>query len=174
MKLHVPIFCLLVAGIVGTASSQTFENLKASLIAQIDAAGSKLVQLAEAESQEQYSWRPMEGVRSVSEVYMHVALGNYNFLRMAGVTPPVKMERGLEKSVTTKADVIDWLKKSFVFAKKSIESMTEQDFAKETKMFGQDVTNGVVIVTLASHDHEHLGQSIAYARMNKVVPPWSM
>lgn len=174
MKLRLPLFALLIAGIVGTASSQTFKTLKASLVAQIDVAGSKLVRLAEAESQEQYSWRPMEGVRSVSEVYMHVAMGNYNFLRMAGVTPPMKMERGLEKSVTTKADVIEYLKKSFAFAKKSIEAMTEKDFAKKTKMFGQDATCGTVIVTLAAHDHEHLGQSIAYARSNKVVPPWSM
>ena len=70
--------------------------------------------------------------------------------------------------------MIEYLKKSFAFAKKSIEAMTEKDFAKKTKMFGQDATCGTVIVTLAAHDHEHLGQSIAYARSNKVVPPWSM
>lgn len=161
--------------IVGVSYCQPSQaGIKADLVAQIDAAGNKFAALAQAMSQEQYSWRPMDGVRSVSEVYMHVATSNYSFLRMMGVELPMKMEKGLEKSVTVKSEVLDWLKKSFAFTKESVNNMKDDDLGKATKLFGKDATYGAALATLVAHVHEHLGQSIAYARMNKVVPPWSM
>src|SRR3989454_9891121 len=70
-------------------------------------AETKLLRLAEAVPAEKYTWRPGEGVRSVSEVFLHVAAGNYGILRRGGAQPPEGLDlRGLGKSTTQKAK--DW------------------------------------------------------------------
>ena len=148
-------------------------GFRGDFLAQVDDVGKKLVSLAEAVPQEKYSWRPGEGVRSVSEVFMHVGGGSYFFLSFIGVKPPA-MERGMEKSVTDRAKVVQYLKDSFPFAKKSVENVKDEDLDKEAVMFGSKTTVRNVLFTLALHMHEHLGQSIAYARTCGVVPPWSM
>ena len=149
-------------------------GLRTDIIGQIDDAGNKIIQLAEAIPQEKYSWRPAEGVRSVSEVFMHVAGANYFFVRLAG-GPAAESQppRGAETSVTDKAQVLDWLRRSFAHVRTAIGNMSDADLAKTVDMFGQQTTARNVLLVNASHCHEHLGQLIAYARSNAVVPPWS-
>jgi len=165
--------CAVVVMAMSALGQMTGKGVQAGIIGQLKDAEEKIIALAGAMSQEQYAWRPMEGVRSVSEVYMHLVSGNYGLPRMIGVEPPMKMERGMEKSVTEKAKVIELLKSSFAHVKDAVGKLSDADLGKETKMFGQDATYLSVLLLLATHSHEHLGQSIAYARMNKVVPPWS-
>ena len=109
-------------------------------------------------------------IRSISEVYMHIAGGNYFLATFLGVPAP-KRTQDLEKTVTKKADVIAELKRSFEHLR-AAASKTE-DLEKQVKMFGSSTSHRGVMVTMLSHLHEHLGQSIAYGRMNGVVPPWS-
>src|SRR5437867_12887981 len=71
----------------------------------------QLVALAEATPAEKFSWRPAEGVRSMSEVYMHIALANFYLLSVTGPKMPIEIKENMEKSVTVKAEVIDWLKR---------------------------------------------------------------
>ncbi len=169
---------LLTAGLVLCMASGVFaqmpaKGLQADLADQVKQAGDKLVALAEKMTQEQYAWRPMEGVRSVSEVYKHAATSTVNILRMAGIEPPMKVDRNMVSSMTNKAEVIDLMKKAFKHAEDAIVGYSGEDLGKATKVFGQDGTNQSVLVLVVAHVHEHLGQSIAYARANKVVPPWS-
>jgi uncharacterized damage-inducible protein DinB len=143
------------------------------MVAQLDDAAGKLVQLAEAMPQEKYAWRPAEGVRSVSEVFVHVASANFFFPTMAGVQATSRPPRDAEKTVTEKAQVVDWLKRSMDHARSAIRGLTDADLDKPANMFGRPTTYRNVLLTMVSHVHEHLGQSIAYARMNHVTPPWS-
>jgi uncharacterized damage-inducible protein DinB len=140
-----------------------------------DAPASKLSQLAEAIPADKYTWRPAEGVRSVSEVLLHVAAGNFNIPRRLGVTPPEGIDfRTLETSTTDKAKVIDLLKRSIDGARAAITNMPDADLEKTSKWFdGRMITDREVMFFLGGHDHEHLGQMIAYARSIGVVPPWS-
>ena len=101
---------------------------------------------------------------------MHIAGGNYFLATFLGVEAP-KRAQDLEQSVTKKADVIAELKRSFEHLR-AAANRTE-DLEKPVKMFGSPTTRRGVFITMLSHLHEHLGQSIAYARMNGVVPPWS-
>ena len=121
----------------------------------------KIVQLAQAMPEATYGWRPEEGVRSVSEVYMHMASGNYGYGRRIGVESPADRNQW-EKTVTGKAEVIAKLKASYDAI---ITALEKADFSKPEVL--------ATAMNAISHGHEHLGQSIAYARMNKVVPPWS-
>jgi len=133
----------------------------------------EILGLAEAVPAEKYSWRPGEGVRSISEVFMHLAGANYLLPSFAGVKVPEGISRDMEKTVTQKAAVIDAIKKSFAHLRAAIEATPDADLDKPVKFFGMDSTvRGLYLVT-ANHEHEHLGQSIAYARMNGIVPPWT-
>jgi uncharacterized damage-inducible protein DinB len=146
-------------------------DAQSDLLANLADTEKKTVSLAEAMPAEKYSWRPMEGVRSVGEVYMHIAGANYMIPAALGAKPPAGITRDMEKTVTDKAKIIDHLKQSFAHARQAIESST--DNTKATKLFGRDNTHGGVKLLMITHLHEHLGQSIAYARTNKVAPPWS-
>ena len=135
----------------------------------------KIEDLAAAMPAEKYSWRPGEGVRSVGEVYMHIAGANYFVLKMAGVETPAGMgaSENMDKDANDKAKVADALKQSSEFLRQTIVKTADSDLDKKVKLFGQEMTMRGVFMLLVGHMQEHLGQSIAYARMNGVVPPWT-
>ena len=133
----------------------------------------KIISLAEAIPAEDYTWRPEEGVRSVSEVLMHVAGANYYLLSFAGIKTPDGATEEMGKDVIDKEKIIAALKTSFDDLSKNLDQLSNTDLEKQVKMFGSDSSIRNVIFTEMGHLHEHLGQLIAYARMNKVVPPWS-
>lgn len=146
-------------------------GVQSDILANLEATQKKVVSLAEAIPADKYTWRPAEGVRSISEVFMHIAGANYMIPSALGVKSPGTVTPGMEKSVTDKAKVVEHLKESFGHVKKALEGV--DDLSKATKLFGRDNTYGGVEILIISHLHEHLGQAIAYARMNKVTPPWS-
>jgi uncharacterized damage-inducible protein DinB len=146
---------------------------RAEVISDIEGIGKKLVDLATAMPAEKYAWRPAPGVRSVSEVYMHVVGANYLLPSFLGAKLPEGFDREMEKSVTDKAKVIEWLKKSIDNAKAAVSSASDADLDKKVKAFGREMTERRVLMIVQTHMHEHLGQSIAYARSNGIAPPWS-
>ena len=133
----------------------------------------KITSLAEAIPADKYTWRPAEGVRSVSEVLMHIAGSNYFLLKFAGIETPDNASEEMGKDVTDKEKIMSELKKSFDDLHNNIRKLESADLEKQVKMFGQETSTRNVIFTEMDHLHEHLGQLIAYARMNGVVPPWS-
>jgi uncharacterized damage-inducible protein DinB len=149
-------------------------DVRSEILGQIGEAREKLVALAEAMPAEKYGWRPGEGVRSVGEVFLHVAGGNYFIPTLWGAKPPAGIDmRNMEKDGGDKAKVIDTMKKSFDSVEAAIKAVPAADLEKKVKIFDHDGTEREVFLLVATHAHEHLGQSIAYARMNGVVPPWS-
>ncbi|MBI1804167.1 MAG: DinB family protein [Ignavibacteriae bacterium] len=148
-------------------------SFKTAFFSQLNDVEKKIVDLADAMPAEKYTWRPMEGVRSVSEVYMHIAGANYLLPTFMGVKAPEGIDRDAEKKITEKGQVIEFLKKSFVHVRKVVDDTQEADLTKPAKFFGQETTVLGIIMNIAVHMHEHLGQSIAYARMNQIVPPWT-
>jgi uncharacterized damage-inducible protein DinB len=134
----------------------------------------QLVALAEAIPADKYSWRPAPGVRSVSEVIMHIALANYELLSFTGPKlPPDLKSNDLEKTVTKKADVIDWLKRSLAAVKTARAQLKPGDLERKVKIDGKTVPVDGMYLRIIIHDNEHMGQLVAYARMNGIVPPWS-
>lgn len=134
----------------------------------------KFADLAEAIPAEKYTYRPGEGVRSVSELFLHVASANYFVSRAMGMMPPEGLDlRGLEKSTTGKQEIISRMKMSFDHLKSAMEQFGAGDAEKPMKLFGRDTTARGAMTMAITHLSEHLGQSIAYARVNGVVPPWN-
>lgn len=147
--------------------------MKESLIGNFDEVSKKLLDLAEAFPAEKYSWRPAEGIRSVSEVFMHVTGANFFLSTPFGQEMPADMEKGMEQKVTEKADVIAWLKRSIAHARGAFEAADLAAGGEKVPFFGQEMSKDSILLILLSHNHEHLGQAIAYARSTGVVPPWS-
>ena len=133
----------------------------------------KLVSLAEAIPQDKYDWRPMEGVRSVSEVLKHVAGANFSLFQFVGDKKHESMGEDLGKDVTDKEQIIKKLKDSYAYAKDFISKMNMADLEKDVSFYGTKTNYRGMLFIIMTHGHEHLGQLIAYARMNKIVPPWS-
>ncbi len=153
--------------------------LQNDLLAVLGDSEKKVLSLADAVPQSKYGWRPAPGVRSIGEVYLHIAFGNYALTKMAtGKEPPAdaKWEMNATKwdvQTTDKAEIRKTLEKSFAHMHQVIAAFPDADLDKKVNFFGHEVTARSVLVTLVGHIGEHLGQEIAYARSNKVTPPWS-
>ncbi len=149
-------------------------GVRGEILRSIEDAQKKLIALAEATPAEKFAWKPGEGVRSTGEVFAHVAGGNYFLPTFWGAKMPEGLDpRGFEKDGGDKAKTIDTLKKSFDYVHQTIAAVPDSDLDRTVKFFGQEGSVRTVMLILAGHAHEHLGQSIAYARMNGLTPPWS-
>lgn len=171
--LGVIVVLVLVLGLSRPAAAQVPPGVGEGWLGEFDHATRQLLQLAEATPTEKFSWRPAAGVRSIGEVYMHIAIANQFLLSQAGSTPTVdlsKLGKEPEKSITEKAGIIKFLKESADAVRTAYQSA---DREKKVQLFKKDVTAGDVFTRILVHNHEHMGQAIAYARMNGVVPPWT-
>ena len=188
---RIPVYCLgltlLALGIGGTgqarekAAPQTgsaqaapTSGYKAEFLAEIAFYEQRYVQLAEAMPAEKYTWKPGEGVRSVGEVFTHIVAANYGLARTLGTAPPAGLDmKGIQGLSTDKAKTVQALKDSFAHFRGAILALGEGDADKAQKMFGRDTTLRGSFILITGHFGEHLGQSIAYARVNGIVPPWT-
>jgi uncharacterized damage-inducible protein DinB len=147
---------------------------RSEVLAEVMIQEDKFLRLAEAIPAEKYTWRPAPDVRSVAEVFLHVSAANYNLYKLVGTPPPAGIDiKSLEKSTSDKAKVTGTLKDSFAHARKAITVMQDADLEKSFDWFGGKNTERGVLLFILRHGAEHLGQSIAYARMIGVVPPWT-
>jgi len=144
-------------------------------VGQMNFIEGRLLDLEEAMPQELMGWEPADLVRNTAQVYLHVAEANHMLVGfMKG--EEMKGEQGaMEKSTTDKEEIAKMLKDSFAAVKEAAANLTEEDLNKVVKTpFGMDMSMRNFMISLLNHGHEHLGQAIAYARMNGVTPPWSV
>jgi len=149
-------------------------DMKAQAALDLDGVNKKFLSLAEALPQDKYNWRPSSDSRSFAEVFLHVAGERYFILGLMGAAPPPGFDgKTFEKSTTDKAKIVEELNKSWDYTQKTIQGMANADYAKLLPKLGPDANEGDVIYILVADAHEHLGQLIAYARVNGIVPPWT-
>lgn len=150
-------------------------DMKAQSLQDLQGVQKKFVDLANALPADKLTWRPSADSRSFAEVFLHVAGERYQILALMGTEPPAGFDgKTYEKSTTDRARIVEELNKSWDFAQKAINGMTNADFAKLLPKLGPQANAGDVIYILVADAHEHLGQVIAYARENGVVPPWTV
>jgi len=150
-------------------------DMKAQALLDLEKVQKKFVDLANAVPADKLTWRPSADSRSFAEVLLHVAGERYGILSLMGAELPAGLDRkGFEKSTTDRARIVEELNKSWEFAQKTIQGMTNADFAKLLPKLGPQANAGDVVYILVADAHEHLGQSVAYARENGIVPPWTV
>jgi uncharacterized damage-inducible protein DinB len=134
----------------------------------------QLIALAEATPSDKFAWRPAPGVRSTSEVYMHIALANFMLLSATGIKPPADVAAiTSEKSITDKAELVRSLKRSLEAVKTARAGLKAGDLQKHVEISKRAATVDGIYLRIVIHANEHMGQLIAYARMSGVAPPWS-
>jgi uncharacterized damage-inducible protein DinB len=161
--------------------AQNREGVMGDLLKDVSDVETKIMGLAKAMPAAAHDWRPGQGVRSTSETLRHIAADNYFMPALMGMPAPAetgitreyKTAAAFEKKPMTRDEVIAELEKSFAFLKASMQATPDAKLDAPLDVFGQKSTNRGLWIMTTTHLHEHLGQLIAYARSNKVVPPWS-
>jgi len=177
---------LLAAFLLGAPSVQPLvaqpAPVVADLIKDIEGVEKKFIGLAKVTPPEKLAWRPGPGVRSIGEVFLHVASDNYFIPSGFGHAIPAstgikagdfKSLQAYEIQQLTRDQIVAQLEESFAYIKAQMAKTTAANVGSEVQMFGMKTTAQSMWILAATHLHEHLGQSIAYARTNGIVPPWS-
>ncbi len=158
-------------------TKESVATLKASFTADLDTLHQKFLGLAQAFPQDKYTWRPMDGVRSVSDVLMLAAFEGYSFIPTSFGAKAADLgsreEAAKLRTLSDKTQVIEHLNKGFAHAKKELEALDPATLTGKRKVMGQDRSAAEIALFVGGDLHEHLGQLIAYARTNHIVPPWS-
>jgi uncharacterized damage-inducible protein DinB len=164
---------LAAAGLQAQSGRAAPTGVRKDIIYQLNDAETKLTALVNAMPAALFTWRPNAQVRSVSEVLVHVAIENIEIPPRAGATASdTKVPANAEKTLTDRAAVLDFFRKSYAYARQSVMALPESEMDGNADYFGTPMSKRGIYITIAAHGHEHLGQLIAYARANNVKPPW--
>lgn len=171
-------FCLGLALLAPTAVAQDQTpapvGFRTEFLNHFNASSRKMLSLAEAMPAEKYSWRPSAGVMSVAEVFTHVAEVDLHYLATSlNSKAPADLDPKSLGKLQDKDQVVAALRKTFDFVRRTVQQMPDSEMEKTTTLYGRSSSYRNVLLQLLHHSSEHVGQSIAYARMNSVVPPWS-
>ncbi len=149
-------------------------DFKEAFLGQFEYATSRLISLAEVMPEDAYSWSPDGEAMPVAQVYMHIARYNFLYPQTAlGIESPADINLDTMEDIRDKSKVLELLQLSVDHIKQNVGALTESDLEASTKLYGRSVKGWTVLFQLQTHMSEHVGQSIAYARMNEVTPPWS-
>lgn len=179
---RIPVAAMTAVTFLASPAAGQSGGVMADLMADVAEVQQKLVALSKAMPEGTWAWRPAEGVRSVGEVVQHVAADNYLIPAFAGAAPPAATGivasdyatvQKYENRKATAAEAIDAMAASFEHLHAAMLATSEAQLGEELTVFGQKMTRQQLWVLATTHLHEHLGQMIAYARSNGVVPPWS-
>jgi uncharacterized damage-inducible protein DinB len=150
-------------------------DMKGQALLDLEGVQKKFVDLANALPADKLNWRPSPDSRSFAEVFLHVAGERYGIMALMGAEKPAGFNgKTFEKSTTDRAQIVEELNKSWGFAQSTIQGMSNADFAKLLPKLGPQANAGDVVYILVADAHEHLGQAVAYARENGIVPPWTV
>ncbi|ASV31195.1 DinB family protein [Maribacter cobaltidurans] len=170
MKKLFSLLCLVIA--IGFTHAQ--ENLTQNTIqGLLKGNQDQVIQLAEAFSENQYDWRPMEGVNSVADALLHVASANYFIGTKMGFAPPEDVDIMALGKITGKDNIITALKESNAWVLDKLNEVSTDELANEVDFGFMKMNKLGGLLIIMEHNGEHKGQLIAYARSNGVVPPWS-
>jgi hypothetical protein len=148
-------------------------NIQTALANDVGTLSDKFVGLARVMAGK-YDWKPSEGVRSVADVFNLIVMENKMLAGLlTGAGAPDGGMGGRGNQVTDPAALQEALRSSYAALKQAVSGLSDSDLKTSVKIFGRDTTKQGAALMLIFDQHEHLGQSIAYARSNSVVPPWS-
>jgi uncharacterized damage-inducible protein DinB len=162
------VFALAIALMVPLAQAQP-TKIQAAFGDDAGALSDKFTALARVMSGK-YDWKPSPGVRSVGDVFNLIVRENH---LLAGVLSGTPNTGAKPAPITDPEKLQEALKASYVDLQKAITGLSDNDLQAPVKLFGEDMTKQGAVMLIIEDQHEHLGQSIAYARSNGVVPPWS-
>jgi uncharacterized damage-inducible protein DinB len=175
----IPAVILVLAALISIAASvaraqDTPPGFRAEFLHQFDQSMAKVVALAEAVPAEIYPRRPVPAVMPLARTFAHIARFNYEYpARDMGIPTPAGIDPDTLERVAEKRSVVALLRRSADHVRQVVRRMPESQLGQVTTLYGRRVPQWAVLLQLLAHMDDHLGQSIAYARVSGVVPPWS-
>ncbi len=173
-----PLYLIAIAAVLGgdpAAAQSAATDYRDEFMHHFRQSTSKIIMLAEAMPEELYMWSPGPGVLPVGQVYMHIARYNYFYPETAlGIAAPTDVDVANLESITGKAEITKLLRQSIEHVRLHVSHMTIDDLTRTTTLYRRQIAGWAVLFQLLAHMNEHVGQSVSYARMNGIVPPWSM
>lgn len=170
----------LVPVLVGTllpavlSAQESLPTPRAELLMHFNMSIRKVIALAEAMPADRYTWSPGKDVMPVGQVYAHIARYNFYYPSTAlGARLPGGIGLDTLEAMRDKAAIVRLLRQSAEYARNAMTSLPDAQVDAATRLYGRTIPGWGVMLQLVAHMNEHLGQSIAYARANQVVPPWS-
>ena len=150
-------------------------GIRGELIASMTDAGGKVQELSTAIPDNKFNWMPSKNVRSTGQVFLHVVQANYLLPTFFGVKSTMSMDELMKLDTQTMepTKIRQMLKDSYAWATKAVADTPDSDLETQIEFFGMKMSKRAGMLLLTSHSHEHLGQLIAYARSNNIVPPWT-
>lgn len=149
-------------------------DFRGEFLHQFDNSMARVVALAEAVPAEAYPRRAAPGAMPLAQIFAHIARFNYEYpARAMGIAAPVGIDRDTLERVAEKARVVALLRRSTEHVRHAVRRMPEAQLGRATTLYGRQVPQWAVLLQLLAHLDDHLGQSIAYARVSGVAPPWS-
>lgn len=168
----VPVLATLVPAIL--SAQEALPTPRAEMLNHFNMSIRKVIALAEAMSADRYAWSPGQGVMPVGQVFAHIAHYNYRYPSTAlGAKLPAGIGLDTLENLRDKAAIVKLLRESAEYARSAMTNLPDAKVDGATRLYGRSVPGWAVMLQLVAHMNEHLGQSIAYARSNGVVPPWS-
>jgi DinB family protein len=165
-------------------------GFKGEFLWELEIPEKQITALADAFTADQYSWRPAPQARSVSEVLVHIAVGNFFLLDVVGSPLPadlygqidgdpfqrmiavIRKNDGFEKAITSKPEIVPLVARSVGAVKDAFTNTSDEDLAKPSAVFGEVSTARRVYLRMLVHMNEHMGQLVAYTRAMGHPAPW--
>ena len=119
---------------------------------------------------ELWSYQPTKDIRTVAQLFAHIADGQYEF---CGAARGETIEKGIEKTAKTKAEIVPALKAAFAYCESTYEDMTDAKAAELVTFFGMKITRLGALDFNSAHNMEHYGNLVTYMRLKGIVPPSS-
>lgn len=164
---------LLIVGSATASAQAPTKGFRAEFLGTMAPIEKKVIDLAGAMTEAKWDWKPA-GARSTCEVLVHMAVDKYLFGGPLGLKQPAGLGGSTgDQCPANKADAIAQLKVAFKALNDAVIAMPDGAADDEVTLFGTKTTKRGLLLMTAEHAGEHLGQLIAYARVNGVKPPWS-
>lgn len=166
---------VVVASLAATGvSAQMPTQFRDEFLSHFERSSAKIRQLAQVVPEDLYTWSPGEGVMEIGHVYMHIARYNFMYLEdNLGIPAPEDLDLATLEEIRGKGDVVAILERSVEHVREHVSAMSAEKLTAETALYGRRVAGWAVLFQLLAHMNEHVGQSVSYARMNGIIPPWS-
>ena len=161
--------CALAVALMATLAQAQPAGIQAAFAKDAGSLSDKFTGLARVMSGK-YDWKPGRGIRSVGDVFNLIVMENG---LLAGALSGTPNTGAKPAPISDPQKLQEALKASYVNLQKAITGLSDNDLQTTVKLFGRDWTKQDALMHILEDQHEHLGQSIAYARSNGVVPPWS-
>ena len=160
------------------SAGQAQMTMAEAQVSDLETMQEKFAGLAEAFPDDTYDWAPMEGVRSVKQVMALAAAEGNLFPMYLGMEKAPDAADGFGDEMgrlmeMSKSELVAEINHAFEHFIAQVEGMSDAQRMEAVNFFGSEVQRGAAVTLAANDMHEHLGQAIAYARTNEIVPPWS-